>query len=88
MKSDEEQRGEPDVVLEPDDGHGGAPGHQDGQQRPGVEDQPVADLGGGDGEHLLVLREVRGEVDAQQDLGELDGLERDAARVDPQAGAR
>ncbi len=83
----EEERGKPDVVLETDDGHGGAPGDQDRKQWPGIEDQPVADLGRRDGEQLLVLREVGREEDAQQDLGELDGLEGQAAVVHPETGA-
>ncbi len=44
-------------------------------------------LGRRDGEHLLVLREVRGEEDAEEDLGELDRLEREARRSAP-TGAR
>ena len=59
-----------------------------GMQRAGVEDEAVAQPGGRDGEQLLVGREVRGEEDAQQELGELDRLEAQAAEVHPQPGAR
>ena len=83
----EEQRGEADVVLEPDDRHGDAPGHEDGDERPGVEHEPVADPRGRDGEQLLVGGEVRGEEDAEEDLGELDRLELEARRSGPTTAA-
>ena len=82
----EEQRGEPDVVLEPDDGHGGAPGHQDRHKGSGIEDEAVTQARRWDGEHFLVGGEVRGEVDAQEDLRELDRLKLERADVHPQAG--
>ena len=58
-----------------------------GSKRPRVEEEPVADLRRRDRQQLLVLGEVRREEDAEQDLGELDGLEREPAEVDPQACA-
>ena len=83
-----EQEGcEADVTLEADHRHGGAPGHEEGDQRARVEDEPVAQTGRRYGQHLLVLREVRGEEDAQQELRELDRLELQAAEVDPEPGA-
>ena len=82
----EEQGGEADVVLQADDHHGDAPGHQDGDERSGVEHEPVAEAGRGDGQQLLVGGEVGGEEDAEEDLGELDRLELEAAEVDPQPG--
>ena len=69
----EDEHGEADVVLQPDHGHGERPGQPDREKGSGVDDQAIPDPGGRDGAQLLVLREVRGEEDAQQDLGDLDG---------------
>lgn len=59
-EENEEQGGEPDVVLQPDHRHGGTPGPDDGNEGPWIEHQPVAEPGGRDGEDLLVRREVGG----------------------------
>ena len=84
----EQQGGEADVVLEAHHPDGEDPGQKDGDQGPGVEDQPVAEPGGGDGQQLPLLGEVGGEEDAQHDLGQLDRLELELSDLDPQPGRR
>ncbi len=79
----EEERGEADVALEADDRHGGAPGDQERDERSRVEHQPVAEPRRRNGQHLLVGGEVRGEVDHEEDLGELNRLEGQTAGVHP-----
>ena len=61
---------------------------QDRDERPGVEHEAVADAQGGDREQLALLDEVRGEEDAQRQLGELDGLAVDGPDAHPQARPR
>ncbi len=58
-----------------------------GTERAGVEHQAVADAQGGYRQHLALLGEVRGEEDAQRQLGQLDGLAVDGPDADPQARA-
>ena len=87
-EEDEEERGEADVPLQPDHGHRGAPGHEQGDQRARVEDEPVTEPGRRDGEHLLVLGEVRGEEDAQTGSWRTRSAETPAHRRAPTAGPR
>ena len=79
-------RAKPMSFSTADDHHGEAPGHQDRDEGPGVEDQAVAHPGGRDRQQLLLLGEVGGEEDAQQDLGHLDRLELDRPDVDEEPG--
>ena len=82
----EEQGGEADVVLHADDHHGDAPGHQNGDERSRVEHEPVAQAGRGDRQQLLVGREVGGEEDAEEELGEFDRVGIRSRRSGSRAG--
>jgi len=79
----EQQGREPDVVLQADHADGEHPGHGDGNEGPGVDDQAVTDPGGRDREELLSLDEVGGEEQAQQHLAQLHRLELEPADVYP-----
>ena len=69
-----------------DDQHGEAPGEQDRDERAGVDDEAVAEPGRRDRQQLLLLGEVGGEEDAEEDLGDLDRLELRACRRAPTGG--
>ena len=83
----EQQGREPDVVLEAHHQDGEAPGQDDRDQRPGVEDQAVAEPGRRDRQQLALVGEVGGEEDAEHDLADLDRLELERPDLDPQPGA-
>ncbi len=81
----EDQHCEADVLLHCQDQHAEAPDQHDGAEGTGVGDEAPAQPGRRDGEQLLLLGEVGGEEDDEEDLGELHRLARDRADVDPQA---
>ena len=59
-----------------------------GTEGPGVEHEAVADAQGGHRQQLALLDEVRGEEDAQRQLGQLDRLAVDGPDADPQPRPR
>jgi hypothetical protein len=73
-------------MFEAHDSDGERPSQHDGHQGSGIEEQPIAQPGGGNGQELAFLREVRREEYAEHDQAQLHRLELDGAEMDPQAG--
>ena len=82
----EEQQRRPEVALGDQDDEGEPPRQQDGAEMLEVGDHGGTDSVRGDRQQLALLDQVRGEEDAERHLGELAGLEADAAEPHPQPG--
>ena len=79
----EEER-ERDVILCPDDEHGSEPREEDGHEWTRIYEQTISKSRCRDREHFLVGCEIRGEVDAQQQLAALDWLDHERPGPDPE----
>ena len=83
---EEQQRGA-EVALEDEHDERDDPHEQQRAERARLGQAHAEDAARRDREHLAVLGEVGGEEEHDEDLGELAGLEAEAAEADPQLGA-
>ena len=87
QEHEEEHHGAAQVLLEHHDDHGHAPHEQKRQQRSDVGQVERAHADGEHGQQLAVLGQIACHEQHDDDLGDLAGLEGEAADVQPDAAA-
>ena len=87
QEHEEEHHGAAQVLLEHHDDHGDAPHEQKRQQRSDVGQMERAHAHGEHGQQLAVLGQIACHEQHDDDLGDLAGLEGEAADVQPDAAA-